>query len=377
MFSYYDQLMVAIVSNTAGIDPRASFNSMIGDVTPSLQDGSSFIAAQRTLPVSPVTDRLRIPRLFDTAPSCVYRQLPVHGATTSDTGTGTPPLPRPLYANFNSFIKDAAEKKWSERGTLLVLSRHGTSLFNRVKDINGTNNSPLIKDGETEAGQLAETLSPLEIDMIYASPLERARRSAEMIAETLGPDLPVFYNADLEEFERGILAGRPKNMSSREIDVFFAKFKDPDFRDTFQKKYALTTAEVHIVLTEMLHHRRQLQAYAHQAGLTEDQFVDQVLQCEQQMDCRPPLGESWRDGITQAKKFVSSKIDRHTSGSILIVGHSMSLSSMVWTLLGYDINSIKQLDAIKQAPAGVTVVWKDPSTKKWELLVLNSSCLGE
>lgn len=288
-----------------------------------------------------------------------------------------PSLPKPRYKDFNEFVAEYDQHRWHEHGTVLVLSRHGTSLFNRVRLLNGPSRSPLLQDGEEEVHQLAKSLSPLPIESVYTSPIERAYHSAEILIEALGLARPIYSHHDLEEFERGVLAGRPRKMNSAEVDELFKKFSDPEFQKEFLTTYQISEREMQIVFDEARKHRKILQSYAKQVGMSEDEFVKQVTACENQMDCRPPLGESWNDGIAQAERFIFNEVDRHEKGAVLVVGHSSSHRMMIWKLLGYDIESIDQLYLFDQQIANINVLWRDANTKKWELLVLNSDRFGE
>ncbi|MEZ4609900.1 MAG: histidine phosphatase family protein [Caldilineaceae bacterium] len=45
---------------------------------------------------------------------------------------------------------------------------------------------PLVPDGETEAAKLGEFLRAAGVTKVYASPLERTRRTAEIVGEVSG-----------------------------------------------------------------------------------------------------------------------------------------------------------------------------------------------
>ena len=65
---------------------------------------------------------------------------------------------------------------------------------------------PLDDAGERQARALAERLAPVRLDAVYASPLERTRRTAEWIATERG--LPVRTAAGLKEVDFGEWNGR-------------------------------------------------------------------------------------------------------------------------------------------------------------------------
>ena len=72
---------------------------------------------------------------------------------------------------------------------ILYLIRHGESAFNAEGRIQGQMNPPLSELGRRQAVALAPALAGLEIDAIYASPLERAFATAEPSAEKLGLEI--------------------------------------------------------------------------------------------------------------------------------------------------------------------------------------------
>jgi len=81
----------------------------------------------------------------------------------------------------------------------LLLARHGESEWIVRGDEAGFN-SPLTDKGRQQARLLGRWLAAnYEIDVIYASPLIRARETAEIVAAEL--HLPVTLDHDLREFE--------------------------------------------------------------------------------------------------------------------------------------------------------------------------------
>ena len=70
--------------------------------------------------------------------------------------------------------------------TLLTLVRHGQTDWNLDRRIQGSSDIPLNLTGEAQALSAAAALSGEPYDAIYASPLVRAHRTAEIIATELG-----------------------------------------------------------------------------------------------------------------------------------------------------------------------------------------------
>lgn len=68
----------------------------------------------------------------------------------------------------------------------VILVRHGRTAFNAEGRLRGLANPPLDDIGIAEARATAAALRPLEIDRVLSSPLQRAVRTAAIIAEASG-----------------------------------------------------------------------------------------------------------------------------------------------------------------------------------------------
>ncbi|MBL1148054.1 MAG: histidine phosphatase family protein [Pseudomonadota bacterium] len=71
------------------------------------------------------------------------------------------------------------EKK---KGTLIVL-RHGQTGYNAAKKMTGQKNVPLTEKGEEQARGAGKLLAATHVDKVYASPLDRAFKTAELILD--------------------------------------------------------------------------------------------------------------------------------------------------------------------------------------------------
>ncbi len=87
----------------------------------------------------------------------------------------------------------------------LLLIRHGESSANAEKRLQGHVDFPLNERGRRESEMLADRLSRMPIAALYASPLKRARETAEIVASRLG--LPLEERPDLVERDIGELGG--------------------------------------------------------------------------------------------------------------------------------------------------------------------------
>jgi phosphoserine phosphatase len=84
----------------------------------------------------------------------------------------------------------------------LVLVRHGESEWNRIGRYQGQADAPLSELGLRQADALANRLRHEEIDAIYTSPLQRARRTADAIAR-FHPSVPFAEERALLEIHHG------------------------------------------------------------------------------------------------------------------------------------------------------------------------------
>jgi probable phosphoglycerate mutase len=89
----------------------------------------------------------------------------------------------------------------------ILLARHGETPWNREGRYQGHTDVPLAPEGEVQARALGLRLSGLEIHRAVASPLVRARRTAELV---LGPERSAMLTFDdgLKEISHGLWEGK-------------------------------------------------------------------------------------------------------------------------------------------------------------------------
>ena len=92
--------------------------------------------------------------------------------------------------------------------TLLFL-RHGQTDWNLQGLFQGQTDIPLNETGRAQARECAAALKTHEppVEIIYASPMLRARETAEIVQQAL--DLPIYYDDRLLERGFGTLEGTP------------------------------------------------------------------------------------------------------------------------------------------------------------------------
>ena len=90
--------------------------------------------------------------------------------------------------------------------TRLLLARHGQSVSNAVRRFQGVQDVPLSEIGVRQAEALGAALGRRRLAAIYTSPLQRARRTAEIVAAGLG--VAVVSVEALRELSLGEWEGR-------------------------------------------------------------------------------------------------------------------------------------------------------------------------
>jgi probable phosphoglycerate mutase/uncharacterized phosphatase len=85
--------------------------------------------------------------------------------------------------------------------------RHGATDWNRQGLFQGRTDNPLNEDGLRQANEAASMLRGAGISRIVASPLVRAARTAEIIADAIA--VPLTIDAGIIEFDFGSFEGLP------------------------------------------------------------------------------------------------------------------------------------------------------------------------
>jgi len=94
----------------------------------------------------------------------------------------------------------------------IFVARHGQDLDNVKGILNGRRDMPLSEKGIEQAGLVAAELQQLGIkfDKVYASPLQRAFRTAEVIADMVCAPAPEILD-DLIERDFGVMTGKHRD----------------------------------------------------------------------------------------------------------------------------------------------------------------------
>ncbi|MCW5603954.1 MAG: histidine phosphatase family protein [Burkholderiales bacterium] len=113
--------------------------------------------------------------------------------------------------------------------TQLILIRHGETVWNLERRMQGHRDSPLSEAGVRQARRLGERMRGEAFDALYSSDLGRAHRTAQSIAEATGREILV--DARLRERHFGVFEGLTSAEIERDHPGEFERFRsrDPDY----------------------------------------------------------------------------------------------------------------------------------------------------
>lgn len=99
--------------------------------------------------------------------------------------------------------------------------RHGETLFNVRKKIQGSCDSPLTQRGIKQAEMAATYFSDIELDHVYSSTSERSCDTAEIVSG----NRPYKRLKGLKEMDFGIFEGESEDLSPKDKETFFLAFQ--------------------------------------------------------------------------------------------------------------------------------------------------------
>jgi broad specificity phosphatase PhoE len=109
------------------------------------------------------------------------------------------------------FLWQSTSRGFNEGNIMLkiYIARHGQNEDNANGILNGHRDEPLTKLGISQAHELADGIQKagLAFDVVYASPLSRARKTGEIVCETLGIEPPIVLDSIIER-DFGVMSGK-------------------------------------------------------------------------------------------------------------------------------------------------------------------------
>ena len=106
--------------------------------------------------------------------------------------------------------------------TTILLARHGESDWNRSKRWQGFADRPLTDLGREQAVELARRLEDTELDAVYSSDLQRARDTAEVVAQSKG--LTVETTPDFREVDVGSWSGLTRGEAEARFPELYVRW---------------------------------------------------------------------------------------------------------------------------------------------------------
>lgn len=114
--------------------------------------------------------------------------------------------------------------------TVVILTRHGETVWNTQHRIQGILDSSLTKQGSLQGQALAKRMKSIPFDHLYSSDLGRCRQTAQYIADQTGHKVKV--DESLRERNFGVIQGLERTLVRKKYpDVAKAmRNYDPDFQ---------------------------------------------------------------------------------------------------------------------------------------------------
>lgn len=179
--------------------------------------------------------------------------------------------------------------KKKTKNTMIYLVRHGETEWNFTHRMQGVTDIPLNDTGLTQAEKIGNKLKNVHFDILYVSPLTRARQTAQAIHKH-HPNLTLEIRPDLVERSYGELEG----LTYEALDALHPAME-------WGKSW------VHV-------------------------------------DYRPPGGESLRDIHTRVDAFITHVLSQKSGNHIAVVAHGVTLRIFVGAFLGIPIEQLGELE---------------------------------
>ena len=183
----------------------------------------------------------------------------------------------------------------------LFVVRHGETAWSRERRFAGARDVPLAEQGLRQCEAVAQALGGKPVAAVYASPLERARASAEVIA-------------------------KPHRLA---VGI------EPGFREM---------------------------AFGEWEGLTRDEVARHFPEAYERWRAAPhrlvlPGGERLTDVALRVKHAVDALVETHPGETVVLVSHAIVLRLIVLQALGLGPERLWTVDA---SPAGITEIEYEP-----------------
>lgn len=187
--------------------------------------------------------------------------------------------------------------------TTVVIVRHGQSTSNASRVIQGHHDKAILTElGEQQAHIVGKTLSGLALDAIYTSPLKRARRTCEIIAETIDKSGSTVPTIEITDQLKEINLPLWESKSFDEVEASYSKMYIA-WR-TLPKEFKMPLPN--------------------EDGSTTDFY---------------PVREIWE----RAKLFWQMVLEKHIGQTVLLVAHSAINRALVGSAIGLGPESLNSM----------------------------------
>lgn len=207
---------------------------------------------------------------------------------------------------------------------LLILLRHGQSVWNQLNLFTGWIDVPLSREGIREAQRAADALSGLDVDCVFTSELERSLQTAMLTLAEM----------DLARVPYVVHEGGSKD-------------------DRYQPPPAMLDQLIPVRRAEALNERH----YGALAGMDKDEArrrfgADQVQRWRRSYDEAPPQGESLKLTAARAIPYFEQHILPMLleEKTVLVVAHGNSLRSIVMHLENLSEEEVLKLELATGEP---------------------------
>jgi len=212
--------------------------------------------------------------------------------------------------------------------SLLILLRHGQSIWNKANIFTGWVDVPLSPEGVREAIEAGERLKAYRVEYVFTSTLVRAMQTAMLSLVHAYPDrYPVVIH------EKGRMAEWSKIYSEETREKIIPVFTNWELNERYygelQGKNKKKTAE---------------------------EFGDeQVRLWRRSYDIPPPGGEALKDTAERTIPFFKDKVVQYLElGNVMVSAHGNSLRSIVMYLDNLTPKEVLSLEI----PTGVPIIYR-------------------
>jgi len=193
----------------------------------------------------------------------------------------------------------------------IYITRHGETEWNKVRRMQGQQDSPLSSLGVKQATWLSNKLKNVNIDIIYSSSLKRAIHTANIIRNERPID--IIPSDELKEIYLGNWEGKLMSEVEKEYPIHFNHFwKSPEHYE-------------------------------------------------------PIDGESFQDLTNRVNNFFETIIHKHKDKNILIVGHAIVLKGLINAKLNNG-DVAKFWDSPMLYPTSLTIADVNDNNIKFEII---------